>query len=571
MAQVLGADLVVKCLFQEGINYVFGLPGGQICPILDVIKRGKDTYNMEFVMARHEQSAANMADAYARLTGKPGVCIGTVGPGAAYLVPGVYSAWADSIPLIVITGQHSTTKSYPDHGSMQGLDQVSLFRPITKWSTRVEDAKRISELMQRAFRVALSGNPGPVHLDLHVNILTSIIDDETLPYKIVEPKKYRAIHPPLPQKSLLREAGKMLIEAKRPLIHIGGGVLQSKASKEIKELVEYLSMPITASHIAAGAVSEDHPLYLINYIDGALQAQKEADVILLVGCRFDDMDSWGGPPFYGNPDEQKVIQVDISQENIALNHNVEIALVGDARVTLSALSEEISAITEPLSERVELSKYKEAEETRLTEYENFAVSENKPIHPLRLIRDVRGFFPRDAICILDGGNIVIWSKYMNHIYEPGAQIVASDSGSLGGGISYAISAKLVKPDNMVFAICGDGSFGANMQELETASRLNLPIIFIVGNDRQWGLIKSVQHNYFDKRYNGVDFTDIRYDEVAQAIGCFGKRVEDPKKIVPVLQEAVDSGKPAVIDIIIDPLQNLNPPTLETLHQIWVQS
>jgi acetolactate synthase-1/2/3 large subunit len=570
MATVMGAELLVQCLIQEEVEFVFGIPGGQLCPILDAIRRLGSDAGLQFIMTRHEQAAAHMADAYARVTGRPGVCIGTVGPGAADLVPGVYAAWADSIPMIVLTPQNQTWKSYPERGSMQSLDHIGLFEPITKWSARVTDWRRIPELTQRAFRQAVSGRPRPVHLDLHVDVLVACADDSSLTFLPAAPERYRADRGPVAQPNLVARAAQMLVEAERPLIHAGGGVLRSGAWDEVRELAEYLSAPVTTSTGACGVIPEDHPLCLIAASYGALGAQAAADLVLLVGGRMGDVDFWGQPPFWGEPGEQKLIQIDIEPENVALNRPVDLALIGDAGATLRALIEAVKPLTAPVPERPEMAEYRATQEAWLAGFKKQSESDKRPIHPLRLIRDVRAFFPRDAISIADGGNTAVWAHYLNRVYEPRSFLWAADSGHLGTGLPYAIGAKLARPERMVYAICGDGAFGLNIQELETAARLKLPLVVIVADDRQWGMIKGAQMAAYDARYIGVDFEDVRYDQVAQAFGCYGERVEDPAKIGPALERAVASGKPAVLDVVVDQWANLTPPDLENLDAVWME-
>lgn len=570
MSTTMGADLLVKCLIQEKVRFIFGIPGGQLCPILDAIRRFGHEAGLDFIMTRHEQAAAHMADAYARVTGQPGVCMGTVGPGAADLVPGVYAAWADSIPLVVLTAQTQTWKSYPERGSMQSLDQVDLFRPITKWQARVTHWQRIPELVQRAFRIALSGRPRPVHLDLHVDVLMATGDESSLTFRPLPPERYRPQQGPVAPAELIEEAARMLVEAQRPLIHPGSGVLRAGAWEEVRELAEYLSAPVTTSVGASGVLPEDHPLCLVAAGYGALGAQATADLVLLVGGRLGDVDFWGQPPFWGEPEQQKLIQIDIEPENIGLNRPVDLALVGDARATLRALIEAVKRRTGPIPERPEMAEYRAAQEAWLAQFQAGALSDQKPVHPLRLMREVREFFPRNAICILDGGNTNLWAHYLNRVYEPRTFLWAADSGHLGTGLPYAIGAKLARPDRPVYAICGDGAFGLNIQELETAARLDLPFVVVVVNDQQWGMIKATQMAAYDARYIGVDFSDIRYDQVAQAMGCWGERVEEPGQIRPALTRAVASGRPAVLDVVVDRWVNLTPPDLENLDAVWME-
>ncbi len=461
MARVMGAEVLIQCLIQERVQFIFGIPGGQLCPITDAIRRLGAEAGLQFIMTRHEQAAAHMADAYARVTGRPGVCLGTVGPGAANLAAGVYAAWADSIPMLVLTAQNQTWKSYPERGSMQALDQVDLFAPIVKWRARVTHWSRIPELVQRAFRVAVSGRPRPVHLDLHVDVLMATGDESAFTGE--PPERYRPLHGPMAPPHLIEQAARLLVEAERPLLHPGGGVLRSGAWEEVRELAEYLSAPVTTSQGACGVLPEDHPLCLIPGGYGALGAQAMADLVLLIGGRVGDVDFWGQPPYWGEPDRQKWIQIDIEPENIGLNRPIDLALVGDARFTLRALIDAVKRLTPPIPERPDMAEYRKTQASWLAPFEEQAASDKKPIHPLRLMRDVRAFFPREAICAVDGGNTNVWAHYLHRTFAPRTFLWAADSGQLGTGLAYAIGAKLACPDRMVYAICGDGAFALNMQ------------------------------------------------------------------------------------------------------------
>jgi len=403
-----------------------------------------------------------------------------------------------------------------------------------------------------------------------VDVLVATGDEESLTYHPATPDHYRPDRRPVAQTELIERAAQMLVAAERPLIHPGGGVLRSGAWDEVRELAEYLSATVTTSQGACGVLPEDHPLCLIPGGYGALGAQAMADVVLLVGGRLGDVDFWGQPPFWGEPDQQKLVQIEMDPENVALNRPVDLALVGDARATLRTLIEAVKRLTSPLPERPEMAEYRTTQEIWLAQFEKDAASDKKPIHPLRMVRDVRAFFPRDAICVADGGNTNVWAHYLNRTYEPRSFLWAADSGHLGTGLPYAIGAKLAQPERPVYAICGDGAFGLNIQELETAARLKLPFIVIIANDRQWGMIKAAQMAAYDARYIGVDFNDVRYDQVAQAMGCWGERVEDPREITSALERAMASGKPAVLDVVVDQWANLTPPDLENLDAVWME-
>jgi acetolactate synthase-1/2/3 large subunit len=568
MAKILGADVLLRCLLQEDVHKIFGIPGAQLTPLLDAVYRFGRANDLDFVMTRHEEAAAHMADAWARVTGQVAVCMGTVGPGAANLVPGVYAAWADSIPMLVLTAQNQSWRSYPDHGSMQALDQIPLFKPITKWSAFVAHWQRIPELVHQAFREASSGKPGPVHLDIAVDAMFAWIDEDAV--ALLPPSGYRATQPPSGDPALVAQAAEMLVSAERPLLHAGGGVLRSGAWAELVALAEHLSAPVTTSVGARGVIAEDHPLCLIPAGYGAIAAQATADLVLLVGGRLGDIDFWGRPPTWGEPEAQKLIQVDIAPQSIGLNRPVDLAIVGDAKSLLRDLLTAVRERTPRRSNRSDLADYREAQENWQRDFRELAASNKAPMHPLRLIREVREFFPRNAICAVDGGNTAVWGLYLNRIYEPRTFLWAADSGHLGTGLPYAIAAKLARPEAPVYLLSGDGSFMLNVQELETARRVKAPIVAIVSNDRAWGMIKGAQAAMFDGNYIGVDFTDARYDKLAQAMGCYGERVERPEDIRPALERAAASGLPAVLDVVVDAEANLNPPDLSTLAGVWLE-
>jgi acetolactate synthase-1/2/3 large subunit len=569
MAQINGAEALVRCLIEEGVRYVFGIPGDQCNPITDAIYRLGGKAGLKFVTTRHEQAAAHMADAWARVTGEPGVCLGTVGPGVADLVPGVYPAWADSVPMVVLGAQNQTWRCYPEHGSMQALDQVTLMTPITKWRALVNDVRRMPELVQLAFRAATSGRPAPVYLDLPSNVVCNKIDSEACP--ILPPQRYRATTPPVADSGLIEQAAEMLANAQWPLIHTGSGALRSGAWAEVRELAEYLSAAVTTSQGGRGSIPQDHPLCLLPMTaSGALKAQAAADVVLLVGGRLGDLDFWGQPPLWGEMNIQRYIQIDIEPQNIALNRPVDLALVGDAKSTLRALLEAVKVRTEPKAENPQFADARQAQEDWVSGWEEGAHSDQVPIHPLRLMREVREFFPRNAIYAQDGGTTSVWAFYQNRVYEPRSFLWAADSGHLGAGLPYAVAAKLARPDLPVYCITGDGSFGFNAMEMETARRENTPITVIIANDQAWGMIKGGQKLVYEGRYCGVDFTDARYDRLADALGCYGERVTEPAQIKPALQRAADSGLPAVLDVIVDVDVHLVPPDLVVLDSVWME-
>ncbi len=564
MAKITGGELLVKALLKEKVKYVFGIPGGQLTTFVDAIYRVGKPQGMDFIMTRHESAAASMADALARVSGQVGVCCGTVGPGALNLAAGVAAAYNDSIPMVVITPQIHSNRCYPFKGSQQQLDQLTFFQPITKWNAVVHCWERIPEMVQWAFRVATTGRPGPTHLDICVDTLFAMGEEESV--ELDPPENYRPMNPPCGDEKGVEQAVELLMSAERPLIHAGGGVLRSGAWEEVRELAEYLQIPVTTSVSSRGILPEDHPLLLLPKLGGAVFAEAAADVVLSVGCAMAELEYWGKPPLWGDPSSQKFIQVDIEPEMIGLNRRVDVALVGDAKAVLKQIIKKVKDATGPSPERVHIAQYREVEREGLRELEEAARSDAKPIHPARLVRDALEFFGRDAIVALDAGNMGLWGVTGTRVYRPRSFLWSTDMGQLGTGLPFALGAKLACPDRQVYVLHGDGAFMLNNHEIETAARYNLQVVDIIGNDQAWGMIKAAQHAAFGDRYLGVDFSDTRYDKLAESMGGFGIRVEDPQDIKPALSEAVSSGKPAVIDAIIDHQINLNPP----LFQIFLE-
>ena len=569
MALMNGGELLTKALLQEGVKQVFGIPGSQTGTFIDAICRLGSSQGIEFVMTRHEAAAAHMADAVSRTSDQVGVCTGTVGPGAINLAPGLYVAYNDNIPMVAITPQIHSNRAYPFRGSMQQLNQKDLFGPITKWNAVVNSWHRIPELVQRAFRTATSGRPGPVQLDFFVDVLFDTHDDSEI--KLLPPERYRTDIRPCGDPKAIDKAVEMLLDAKRPLIHTGGGVLMARAWDELRELAEYLQIPVTTSVSGRGAMPEDHPLLFITKGGGAIMAEQNADVVLCVGTTMSEMDFWGDPPMWGEPQEQSFIYVDIDPEIIGLNREIDLGIVGDAKLVLGQILDKVKDESSPSPERTHIQEYQEADDLMNNAFEEMAHSEAKPIHPLRLVHEAVEFFSRDGIMVLDGGNIALWTNVGGRIYQPRTFLVPEGTGQLGVGLPFALGAKKANPDKPVYILHGDGAFMLNNAEIETAVRQELPVIDIIANDYAWGMIKGVQEVAFDSRYYGVEFTEARYDKLAESLGARGIRVEDPEDIRPALEEASKSDVMTVIDTVIDQEAHMVPPVVfDLVAELWLR-
>jgi len=546
-----GGDLLVKCLLNEGITKIFGIVGGELLRIFDAIERWGREAGIDTVMVRHEQAGGHMADAWARATGEIGVCLGTAGPGVTHLVPAVAAAWADSIPMLVIGAQ--IARMFDDTGILQGgLDQMTLMKPITKAQISVEDPYEIPKAVQRAVKTAMSGRRGPVFLELRE---TALVRDATEKDEknIIPPEKYRPFDRPLGNPEQIQRAVVVLKNAKKPLIVGGGGINASDASEDLIKLSETYKIPAGTSINGIGAISSDRKTYVGSHLtlNTYRTAATEADVVLSIGCKWDYTLLYGAPPIWNQ--NQKLIHVDIDPEMIGRNRPVEVSIIGDAKAVINQLLSEMekSLPKEKITEWTEWNDY--LQEIRKNDdmlVQKMLNAKKLPMKPSRLSYEVLNWMNEDAILALDGGDIAVFTFQLANIRPrpPKSTFYSVSMGHLGVGIPYAIGAKISKPDKQVVCITGDGSFMFNIQDLETAVRLKLPIIIVVANNSCWGMIKSGQKNNLKKRYCDVDFPETNYAEIAKGFGCYGEKVKKPEDLKPALQRAAESGKPAVIDV-----------------------
>jgi len=554
------AAAIVKYLESEGVDVVFGLPGAQICDLYDALYDS----SIKNIVVRHEQCAAYMADAYAKLTGKPGVCLATTGPGATNLVTGIYLSYTDSTPTVFITGQNAT--SVLDKGWMQECNHVSLLKSITKWSTTLLEPSRVYETLHKAFRIALEGRPGPVHIDIPVNILKENAEVQT---QELNGLKYRPYGRPSGDPKAIKRAAQLLIEARRPLMLLGGGTIYTAipATAEIIQLAELLAIPMAMTFNGFGAVPTDHPLCIgrvgMHALPWANQYLYQADLILALGCRFSSTATNNYKAI--NP-ETKIIQVDIDPERIGKNYRVEVGIVGDIRNTLQDLIEEIRKTTIDNTEREKFVQVIiETKRKWAAEWVRISSSNSYPIKPQRLIHEIRKLFTNDTIFTADAGNIHFWPTYEGTFY-PKTWINSGAAAPMGYALPAAIACKLVQPQKNVIAIIGDGGFAMTCQELATAVQYELPIIVIIMNNESFGYIKHYQKLAFKERYSGSVLKNPDFAAMAKAFSCYGEKVTEPQAILQALERAYKAtcnGQPAVLDVLIDPEEML--PGFEELY------
>ncbi|MFX0134799.1 MAG: thiamine pyrophosphate-binding protein [Candidatus Hodarchaeota archaeon] len=543
-----GGDLLVQALINENVRFIFGVPGGQLLNIYDAIYRWGREQGIDTIMFRHEQGAAHAADAWARVTGEIGVCMGTVGPGATHMLPGIATAWADSIPVLVITPQ--VTVNQMDIGFLQGdLDQIGMYRPVVKYQKQILKTERIIDYVQKAFREAYSGRPRPVHLDIPFEVLASEVKEEVVCPK---PSTYRSLFNPTADPKLVEQAVTILLNAEKPLIIAGGGVVSAKAEKDLNNLVDYLKIPMTTTIIGSSGILKETSAYIGGpglLTSNTQKAIMETDLVLAFGARFGLSLLFGKPPIWR--DELPVIQIDIDPSEIGKNRPIELGIVSDCKPVLQYMLELVKKRKPEVKKETDwLRSLKEARDKYMERLRRRSISDEIPIKPQRLIKELDEFIDDNAIVILDGGDIAFYALEQIHMYHHRKVLQAIGMGHLGTSIPYAIGAKLAAPKRQVFTISGDGSIIINIQELETAKRYGLPFICVVGNNSTWGMIKSGQKYAFKKRFIDVDFSDTNFAEIAKGFGCYGERVTDPNEIKGALQRAKDSKLPAVIDVVI---------------------
>ena len=527
MAKVDGNSLVVRSLKDEGVETVFYLTGG---PMVDVATKCIEI-GFRSVDVRHEQAAAMAAHAHSRVTGKPGVCFAASGPGVTNLITGVGNAYLDAVPVIALGG--ASAISQDGMGAFQEMDQVGMFKPITKWAERVKDARRIPELVNKAFRVATSGQPGPVYLDLPGDVLYREVDDQEAPF-IKRPHEIPRIAADPEQVS---QAIRLLKDAQRPLVLTGTGVFWSEAMAELREFVEASGIPFFTTPQGRGVIEEDHAL---SFPGARNRAWKEADVVLVVGTRFNFIIGFGRPPRFA--EAVKFIQIDIADEEIGRNRPVDLGIVGDAKTVLRQLiNAGADNIQVPADWTQALRGYDQRSQAKSEEIMN---SDALPMHPLRLCKEVREFMDRDAIVVVDGHEILNFARQSVPTHTPGHRVNAGPNGCMGVAAAFGLGAKVAKPGTQVIVLSGDGSFGMNGMEIDTMVRHDIPALIVISNNGGWagqGVMNA-----------GRDLGFSRYDEMAKVFGAHGEFVEKPQDIRPALERAAASGKPAVVNIVVDP-------------------
>ena len=534
------SDLFVRCLEIEGIEYVFGVPGEENA---DFVMSLSKSNKIKFILTRHEQGAAFMADVYGRLTGQPAGCLGTLGPGATNLVTGVANANMDRSPLLVLTGQGSTARQHKE--SHQIMDAVDMFQSVTKWSTSIIQADSLPEIVRKAIRIARSEKPGAVHLELPENIAKCETDAEPM-----SPIRFRR---PVPAGQQVDRAFDMLCRARRPVILAGNGCIRIRASQQLRMFCEQTNIGVISTFMAKGCVDmeEDYCLFTIglgarDMVSCAIDA---ADVVLTLGY---DMVEYH--PHLWNPDRIKtIIHADFLPAEIDSHYHPEVELVGDLAQTLAMLNERAR---EHGGMDWDLSREKEVRKGMLGEFAAYKDDDTEgKLRPQKVLWDVREVMGPSDILLSDVGAHKMWIARHYHCHEPNTCLIPNGFCSMGFALPGAIAASLVHPTHRILAICGDGGFLMNVQEMETAHRLGVSIVVMVWEDGGYGLISWKQQQQFDC-HTVLEFTNPDWLDLARAFGWHGHVVTASRDLEATLETAFEEKGPSLIVVPIDYEENM---------------
>jgi acetolactate synthase-1/2/3 large subunit len=544
MAKVDGGELFVRVLEQAGIREAFVLHGGH----LDAILQAANAHGFRLIDTRHEQAAGHAADGWARTTGKPGVAIVTAGPGLTDAVTAIANAYLDCIPTLFVAGAAPLrdAETLPLQG---GLDQLAMVQPITKWAHRVTHTHRIPDLTAQALRTAVTGRPGPVFLELPIDVLFARVDETQVDF----PKRIYPDTRPAPSAQAVETAIEWLAAAERPAILAGGGAWFSQSGAELLRFAERAQIPVFSNAKAHGMVPADHPLCGRGFGTlgaAAAAARAQADVVLILGARLGLFT--GGRRGGLIPKGAKVIQVDVSAEEIGRNRDIELGIAADVRETLVALDS--AASQRKWTARPQwLGAVQAVRGGARVMFRQAIENEKAPIHPYRLAHEIAQVLPPDAIIAADGGETASWMDMAAQPRGGGSWMSHGYLGCLGTGMPFAIAAQVAHPKRRVLCIVGDGSVGLNFAEFDTMVRHNLPIVVVVNNDQQWGMSAHGQELIYGKDKKVVTvLSPTRYDQAAAGFGCHAEHVEDPRDLAPALRRALDSGKPACVNVMTDP-------------------
>lgn len=535
MGEMNTAELLVRCLENEGVEYVFGLPGEENLHVLEALRHS----SIQFITTRHEQGAAFMADLYGRLTGKAGVCLSTLGPGATNLMTGVADANLDGASLVAITGQVGTDRMHIE--SHQYLDLVAMFAPVTKWNAQIVRPSNTAEIVRKAFKIAQSEKPGAVHIDLPENIAAMPVSAEPLE-KDSREKTYASFRS-------IGKAAVAISKAKNPIILVGNGAIRANASEALTQFATRMNIPVVNTFMGKGVIPYTHPLALwtvgLQQRDHINCAFEEADLIIAVGY---DLVEYS-PKKWNPQGKVSIIHIGATPAEIDSSYIPLVEVVGDISDSLDEIMKQADRQGKPTPAAVEVrSDIRE-------DYEYYANDDGFPIKPQKLIYDLRQVMGPEDIVISDVGAHKMWMARHYHCDRPNTCIISNGFAAMGIAMPGAIAAKLVYPDRKIVAVTGDGGFMMNCQELETALRVGTPFVTLIFNDGGYGLIEWKQKNHFGESAF-IHFGNPDFVKFAESMGLKGYRVTSTADLIPTLKTALAQDVPAVIDCPVDYGENL---------------
>lgn len=579
MGTSTGGDIVARILQAEGVEVVFGIIDGTYFGFYGALHK----LGIRLITPRHEASAAHAAAAYARLTGKLGVCMASNGPGVANILPGLVVEQTEGNRVLCISSARRTGAMYPMRtGTYQGFDQQAVIGSFAKFSRAAPSHERIPEFMRAALRACWNGRPGVVHVDVPENLMNGELKAEPPTWK---PTQYRRTAPQAASAVEVERAADLLLRAELPVIHAGSGVIHAQAFDALRRVAELLEAPVTTSWAARGVFSESSPLAIpMTHVKLNTLVRNEADVALVLGSRLGETDWWGKAPYWRSPAELKTIQVDIDDAILGANRPAELAIAADVGTFLDALVVRLEARKHEMSHarrRERVAKYGEHIRRFREKLDSALSKKGSPVHTAHVPALVRELFPKESPLVADGGNTAVWSMFYTHAEPPARMLSTMKMGMLGAGMGQALGAAVAVPDRPVAVIIGDGAAGMHPQEIESAVRHKLRVIWFVCCDKQWGMVKMTQSialrpvkMLIKKRLDAdenmwTDFGDIDFAKVAQAMGAAGERVNDPAALRAATVKALAHDGPTVIHIDVDPTVHMWAPGLihfKAMHQ-----
>ena len=535
------SDLFVKCLEAEGVTHIFGVPGEENADLMISLLDS----NIDFVLCRHEQAAAFMADTYGRLTGKAGVCLATLGPGATNLVTGIADANMDRAPVVGIIGQGSTGRLHKE--SHQNMDSIAMMRPITKWSQTIGNEKTVPEVVRKAFKLAHTEKPGACVIELPEDLAKRETD--------LEPMKPIGTRRPGADYKAINRAVDLLAEAKRPLILAGNGAVRKRASNQLRRLARKGGIPVVSTFMGKGAIALDDPLCLFTIglqgKDHVLETFMAADLIISVGY---DLVEYA-PSFWNKGEPKNIIHIDFDIAEIDTDYRATVEIVADIADSLWQLNEKLNelyagrlplfdpAASKPMHDRIWADLTAEKDDLSF------------PMKPQRVINDLRTALGPSDILLSDVGAHKMWIARYFQCFEPNTCLISNGFCSMGFALPGAIGAKIAHPESKVVAVCGDAGFMMNVQDLETAVRRKIPFVCVVLDDGEYGLIKWKQQNHFDGRHSDLAFTNPDWEMLAKSFHMWGKKINSAEEFAPTLKEALAQEGPTLIAVPVDYAEN----------------